>query len=241
MHPQAGEAEVSMLVPGRRHITATLHWYRTWKRTDKGWWGVLPQHLPAWWMHPNVTAVDPDLCDIPKPTSVWEAMAVQTSAWKQAGVEAPVWYSIPRVLPHRGELLGTLSEEKRRCGKPNCRCAADPSAMHGPYTYRRYRDQSGRERRAYVRNGDVTAVQKGIDARISRVRRERHVRDAYMEGASPDSVPTTEDVMRGANIPVWPAWEAFARWLDASDEKRLSQFIQQDQKYSCLVSQEFKD
>jgi hypothetical protein len=28
---------------------------------------------------------------------------------------------------------GTLSERLMKCGKPNCRCASDPAARHGPY------------------------------------------------------------------------------------------------------------
>ena len=28
---------------------------------------------------------------------------------------------------------GTLTERMKTCGKPNCRCATDPSARHGPY------------------------------------------------------------------------------------------------------------
>jgi hypothetical protein len=28
---------------------------------------------------------------------------------------------------------GTLSERTKVCGKPNCRCATDPQARHGPY------------------------------------------------------------------------------------------------------------
>jgi hypothetical protein len=28
---------------------------------------------------------------------------------------------------------GTLSERTMTCGKPNCRCATDPQARHGPY------------------------------------------------------------------------------------------------------------
>lgn len=28
---------------------------------------------------------------------------------------------------------GTLVERMKRCGKPGCRCAADPAARHGPY------------------------------------------------------------------------------------------------------------
>jgi hypothetical protein len=30
-------------------------------------------------------------------------------------------------------LPGTLIERRRRCGKRNCRCAADPPVLHGPY------------------------------------------------------------------------------------------------------------
>ena len=28
---------------------------------------------------------------------------------------------------------GTLHSRSRPCGKPNCRCASDPDAWHGPY------------------------------------------------------------------------------------------------------------
>lgn len=30
-------------------------------------------------------------------------------------------------------LPGTLLERRIRCGKPGCRCAADPTQLHGPY------------------------------------------------------------------------------------------------------------
>lgn len=30
-------------------------------------------------------------------------------------------------------LPGTITERMRRCGKPNCHCAHDPAALHGPY------------------------------------------------------------------------------------------------------------
>ena len=30
-------------------------------------------------------------------------------------------------------LPGTLVERRIRCGKPACRCATDPTALHGPY------------------------------------------------------------------------------------------------------------
>jgi hypothetical protein len=30
-------------------------------------------------------------------------------------------------------LPGTITIRRARCGKPRCACAADPSALHGPY------------------------------------------------------------------------------------------------------------
>lgn len=30
-------------------------------------------------------------------------------------------------------LPGTIIERRIRCGKPGCRCAGDPSQLHGPY------------------------------------------------------------------------------------------------------------
>lgn len=30
-------------------------------------------------------------------------------------------------------LPGTITERMKRCGKPNCRCANDLAALHGPY------------------------------------------------------------------------------------------------------------
>lgn len=30
-------------------------------------------------------------------------------------------------------LPGTVLERRMRCGKPGCRCAADPPQLHGPY------------------------------------------------------------------------------------------------------------
>jgi hypothetical protein len=30
-------------------------------------------------------------------------------------------------------LPGTLTERPMRCGRPNCRCHADPPVLHGPY------------------------------------------------------------------------------------------------------------
>lgn len=30
-------------------------------------------------------------------------------------------------------LPGSISDERTRCGKPNCRCKSDPPVLHGPY------------------------------------------------------------------------------------------------------------
>ena len=45
-------------------------------------------------------------------------------------------------------LRGCLVAEHKRCGKPNCRCAQ--GELHGPYYYRRWRDESGRQHKEYV-------------------------------------------------------------------------------------------
>jgi len=44
-------------------------------------------------------------------------------------------------------LPGVIRAESVRCGKPTCRCAT--GERHGPYLYRRWRED-GRQRRAYV-------------------------------------------------------------------------------------------
>ena len=44
---------------------------------------------------------------------------------------------IDRIRRRIGEMdfvcSGTLLERLKTCGKPNCRCAKDPEARHGPY------------------------------------------------------------------------------------------------------------
>jgi hypothetical protein len=44
---------------------------------------------------------------------------------------------------------GGLSETSRRCGKPTCQCARDPTYRHGPHLYLTYRDD-GANRSLYV-------------------------------------------------------------------------------------------
>lgn len=59
--------------------------------------------------------------DTPRSTSVGEDAGV---AQQQIAARLA---RIGFVLP------GTITERMRRCGKPNCRCAQDPAALHGPY------------------------------------------------------------------------------------------------------------
>ena len=54
-----------------------------------------------------------------------------------------------------GVLVGSLTEQTRRCGRPDCRCArAEP---HGPYAYFMPKP-AGRGRARYVPAGLVAAV-----------------------------------------------------------------------------------
>src|SRR5450755_1930633 len=52
-------------------------------------------------------------------------------------------------------LVGTLTEQSRRCGRPGCRCA--DGEPHGPYAYFAPRT-GGRGRLKYVPSGLVEAV-----------------------------------------------------------------------------------
>jgi hypothetical protein len=81
----------------------------------------------------------------------------------------------PRIVseqPHRRERVMTngvkplpktpamsLHEQWVRCGKPTCRCSS--GQLHGPYIYVFWRE-GGRQRKRYVRSGELEAVRAGI-------------------------------------------------------------------------------
>ena len=69
-----------------------------------------------------------------------------------------------RATLSRIELLcsGTLSERMMKCGKPNCRCATDPSARHGPY-YEWGRMRAGKIAHRYVTPEQAKALRQAID------------------------------------------------------------------------------
>ena len=61
------------------------------------------------------------------------------------------------------ELLcsGTLSQRMMTCGKPNCRCASDPSARHGPY-YQWVRMRAGKPTQRYVSDQQAQLLRQAI-------------------------------------------------------------------------------
>ena len=93
----------------------------------------------------------------------------------------PKWYTINRVRPEDGELLGSLHAEKKRCGKENCRCTSGRDEdLHGPYYYRRWRDSEGNQHKEYVPKPEVDTVRARIQKRRRRLEREREERAKWM-------------------------------------------------------------
>jgi len=62
------------------------------------------------------------------------------------------------------ELLssGTLSQRMMTCGKPNCRCASDPAARHGPY-YQWVHMRAGKPTQRYVSEQQAQVLRQAID------------------------------------------------------------------------------
>jgi len=59
---------------------------------------------------------------------------------------------------------GTLLKRWKICGRPNCRCAKDPTARHGPY-YEWSRRQDGRLRHSLLTAQQAKRVAHGISNR----------------------------------------------------------------------------
>jgi hypothetical protein len=67
-------------------------------------------------------------------------MPETTNPRRQDGGVPPAPARHPEAARIAGELAqarfalpGTLTERMTRCGRPNCRCHADPPVLHGPY------------------------------------------------------------------------------------------------------------
>jgi hypothetical protein len=56
---------------------------------------------------------------------------------------------------------GTLLKRWKLCGRPNCRCAQDPAARHGPY-YEWSRRQDGRLRHSLLSAQQAELLAQGI-------------------------------------------------------------------------------
>ena len=56
---------------------------------------------------------------------------------------------------------GTLIERMKKCGKANCRCAADPDALHGPY-YEWSRPEQGHLVHKVVSHDQAMALKAAI-------------------------------------------------------------------------------
>ena len=56
---------------------------------------------------------------------------------------------------------GTITERTKVCGKPNCRCATDPKARHGPY-YEWTRQENGRFVHSVVSPEQAREITRGI-------------------------------------------------------------------------------
>jgi hypothetical protein len=108
------------------------------------------------------------------------AVRKRAFGWDRA---LPKWYRIDRVRPEEGELLGFLHAERKRCGKENCRCTSGQEEdLHGPYYYRRWRDEDGNQRREYVPEEDADEVRARIEKRRRRVQQERAERERWRSG-----------------------------------------------------------
>lgn len=91
----------------------------------------------------------------------------------------PRWYRLDRV--RNGELLGSLHAEYTRCGKMTCKCRSGAAGdLHGPYWFRRWRDESGKQRKAYVKRSDLDHVRAAIERREARLSAERETRKRHM-------------------------------------------------------------
>ena len=78
-------------------------------------------------------------------------------------------------------LPGTLIERSFRCGKPNCRCRADPPRLHGPYwqwtrkrngktvTVNLTREQAGRYQPWFDAARDIRALIADIEKLTLRI------------------------------------------------------------------------
>ncbi len=81
-------------------------------------------------------------------------MAIENARGRMKDIKARI-AEIDLVCP------GTLIERKKTCGKPNCRCASDPEAMHGPY-FEWNRREGGRLVHKTVTSQEAERIRRAI-------------------------------------------------------------------------------
>ena len=57
---------------------------------------------------------------------------------------------------------GTLLERTKVCGKPNCRCATDPAARHGPY-YEWNRREKNKLKHTIISPDEARRIRRAMD------------------------------------------------------------------------------
>lgn len=80
-------------------------------------------------------------------------------------------------------LPGAVIGERKRCGKPSCRCASRRQEdLHGPYFYRYFR-QNGRLRKEYVPKDRVDQVREACMRHRENQRAHRERKRRFLEQA----------------------------------------------------------
>lgn len=86
--------------------------------------------------------------------------------------------------------MGSLHAERKRCGKDSCRCSSGREEdLHGPYYYRRWRDEDGNQQKEYVPRSDVKEVRAWVEKRRRRLKREREERAEWMNRSEGNGRP----------------------------------------------------
>jgi hypothetical protein len=81
---------------------------------------------------------------------------------------------VPKIAPLRGYLRAHFV----KCGRSNCHCINNNG--HGPYYYRII-SFNGQKRKIYVKKGELSAVQAGINERRRRLAEVRQINQEAKE------------------------------------------------------------
>jgi hypothetical protein len=94
--------------------------------------------------------------EVRMPVDQMLAWTPETSGAPGSGSQSEFCRLLPKIAP----LKGSLHVERKRCGKPTCRCM-NGGERHGPYWSHRWRE-GGRQPRRYVKAADLEQVRAGL-------------------------------------------------------------------------------